>query len=129
MTLEVMGMKREDAKALVREYFCRLINEHDLSVCDELLADDYVDHDAPADVPPGAGETKRFVTQMRKDCPDLQITVEDVLAEGDRVALRNIWHWTDSESGEKRRRMGILILRLNDAGQIAERWSAYEMIQ
>jgi catechol 2,3-dioxygenase-like lactoylglutathione lyase family enzyme len=110
-------------------YFHRLINEHDLSVCDELLADDYVNHDTPADVPLGPGETKWFVTQMLKDRPDIQITVEDVLAEGDRVALRNIWHWTDGESGEKQHQMGILILRLNDAGQIAERWSAYEMIQ
>jgi predicted SnoaL-like aldol condensation-catalyzing enzyme len=122
-------MEPEDAKALVCEYFHRLINAHDLSVCDELLADDYVDHDAPADVPPGPGEVRRFVTQMLKERPDIQITVEDILAGGDRVALRNVWHWTDSESGEKRRLMGILILRLNDAGQIAERWSAYEMIQ
>jgi predicted SnoaL-like aldol condensation-catalyzing enzyme len=123
------SISSKQAKAIVREYFHRLLNQKDLSVCDELLAQDYIDHDAPADVPPGPGEAKRFVTQMLKDRPDIQITVEDVLAEGDRVALRNIWHWTDDESGEKRRQMGILILRLNDAGQIAERWSAYKMIQ
>ena len=122
-------MKPEDAKTLVREYFHRLINERDLSVCDELLADDYIDHDAPPDAPPGPGEIKRFVVQMLRDRPDIQVTVEDVVAEGDRVAARNIWQWTDDESGEKRRQMGILILRLNDAGQIAERWSAYKMIQ
>jgi predicted SnoaL-like aldol condensation-catalyzing enzyme len=129
MMPEVAVVEMEDAKIRVREYFRRLINERDLSVCDELLADDYVDHDAPATVPPGPGETKRFVAQMLKDRPDMQITVEDILAEGDRVALRNIWHWTDGESGDKQQQMGILILRLNDAGLIAERWSAYVMIQ
>ena len=125
----MQSISSEQAKTIGREYFHRLLNQKDLAVCDELLAHDYIDHDAPADAPPGPREAKWFVSQMLKERPDMQVTVEDVFAEGNRVALRNIWHWTDGESGEKRRRMGILILRLNDNGQIAERWSAYKMMQ
>lgn len=40
-----------DPEAVVRRYFHRLLVEHDLSVCEELLAGDYVDHDAPARTP------------------------------------------------------------------------------
>ena len=44
-------MKR-DPKAIVREYFDRLFNKKDLSVCDALLAPNYIDHDAgiPSDL-------------------------------------------------------------------------------
>jgi hypothetical protein len=98
-------MKLEDAKAKVRECFCRLINARDLSVCDELLAGDYVDHDAPVDAPPGPAETKQLVARMPKDRPDTKSRLR-MPAPRARVALRNIWRWTDGESDEKRRQMG-----------------------
>jgi ketosteroid isomerase-like protein len=118
-------LDRERAKAVVREYFHRLLNEKDLSVCDELLAHDYVDHDAPPDTPPGPDSTKQFVARFLRDYPDMRVRVEDIIAEGNKVAVRNVWHGTNMKSGEPFRQTGIIILRLNEAGQLAERWSAY----
>lgn len=122
-------MKSENAKATVRDYFHRLLNEKDLSVCDEMLAPDYVDHDAPGDTPPGPGEAKRFVGQFLHNYPDMQVHVEDILAEGDRVAARIVWRGTHWESGERFYQMGIVILRLDEAGRLAERWSAYRPLK
>jgi ketosteroid isomerase-like protein len=122
-------MRSEKAKATVCDYFHRLLNEKDLSVCDEMLAPDYVDHDAPGDTPPGPGETKRFVGQFLHDYPDMRVHVEDILAEGDRVAARIVWRGTHEESGERFHQMGIVILRLDEAGRLAERWSTYRPLE
>jgi predicted SnoaL-like aldol condensation-catalyzing enzyme len=121
-------MKPEQAKTIARQYFQRLLNEKDLSVCDELLARDYIDHDTPPETPPGPNETKTFVARFLDNYPDMQVRVEDAIAEGNKVVVRNIWLGTHKESGETFHQMGIVILRFNEAGQIAERWSAYKSL-
>lgn len=118
----------ERAKAVVRQYFHRLLNEKDLLVCDELLAPDYVDHDAPARTLPGPESTKTFVAAFLEEFPDMRVSIEDILAEGDRVAARIVWRGTNKDSGEEYHQMGIAILRLNAAGQLVERWSAYTSV-
>lgn len=119
-------MEPNKAKALVREYFHRLLNDRDISVCDEMLASNYIDHDAPSDTPPGPDSTKQYMAEFLRDHPNTRIQVEDIISEGSKVAVRNVWHITNGETGEEFHRMGIVILHLNDAGQLVERWSAYE---
>jgi predicted SnoaL-like aldol condensation-catalyzing enzyme len=109
-----------DAKETARSYFERLMLEHDLSVCDELLSDDYVDHDAPPRTPPGPDATKVFVGALLEHHPDLRIEIEELFGEGDRVALRLRWHAPETDY----RQHGIVLLRFDAGGRIAERWSA-----
>lgn len=113
-------------KEIVRAYFEGLLNGRDLTVCDRLLAADYVDHDAPADTPPGPASVRAFVGQFLAEYPDLRVHIEDMVAEGDRVAVRAVWHGTHRVTGAPYDRTGIAIFRLNDEGRIAERWSAYD---
>jgi hypothetical protein len=44
------------------------------------------------------------------------------------VAARVVWRGTHGESGERFHQMGIVILRLDEAGRLAERWSAYRPV-
>jgi len=118
-------MSMENAKTLVCHYFHRLLNEHDVSVCDEFLAPEYIDHDAPSDTPPGPSSTKAFVTKFIDEYPDIGVQIADIVAEADKVAARIIWQGTHRQSGTKLHQMGVVILRMNEQGQIAERWSAY----
>jgi len=118
----------EAAKALVREYFQRLLNEKDLSVCDELLSSNYVDHDAPADTLPGPQSTKEFIIEFLEEYPDMRVDIEEIIAEGSKVAMRIVWYGNHRESMEEFHQMGIVIVRLDDKGQLAERWSAYETL-
>ena len=118
-----------NVKVLAREYFQKLLNEKDLSVCDRMLAQDYVDHDAAPTTQPGPGSIKEFVSRFIEDYPDIQVSIEDMLAEGNKVAVRMIWRGTHRESGEKLQEMGILILHFNEMGQLTERWSAYKAIE
>ncbi len=122
-------MEPNRAKSIVREYFHRLLNERDISVCDEMLSSDYVDDDAPSDTPPGPDSTKHYMVGVLHDYPDMQIRIEDIIAEGNKVAVRNIWHGTHRETGEKLHTTGIVILLLNEAGQLVKRWSAYKPIE
>ena len=38
---------------------------------------------------------------MYKSMPDLHLTIEDMIAEGDKVMCRNVWRWTDTASGQE----------------------------
>jgi predicted SnoaL-like aldol condensation-catalyzing enzyme len=117
---------KKDTKTLVREYFHRLLNEKDLTVCDEMLSSEYIDHDAPADTPPGPGSIKLFVAGFLSEYPDLRVEIGNILAEGSQVAARLIWYGHHKETGEVFHQMGIIMLRLNREGEFTERWSAYK---
>ena len=122
------NIEPDAAKDLVREYFHRLLNEKDLSVCDAMLSSNYVDHDAPPDTPPGPKSTKEFVAKFLEEYPDMQIDIKDILAEENRVAARIVWRGNHRESGEMFHQLGIVILRLDEKGQLVERWSAYKSL-
>lgn len=118
-------MRIRQAKDLVRRYFDTLINCRDLSICDELLAAKYVDHDAPEGTPPGPGSIKEYVAGFLDDHRDMRITIEEMIAEGNRVAVRMIWRGTNRHSGTLFHQMGLVMLRLDEDGRFVERWSAY----
>lgn len=118
-------MDSQQAKNLVRCYFETLINGRDLSICDEALAPTYVDHDAPEDTPPGPESTKEYVAGFLDDHPDMHITIEEMIAEGNQVAARLIWRGTNRHSGTLFHQMGLVMLSLDEKGRFVERWSAY----
>ncbi|MDP6039761.1 MAG: ester cyclase [Candidatus Latescibacteria bacterium] len=116
----------KDTKEIVRDYFYRLLNEKDLSVCNEILAPGYIDHDAPENTPPDPESTRKYVANLLNDYPDLKIQIEDILSENNKVAVRLTWHGTHKDSGDILHHWGIVILHLSERGQIVERWSTYE---
>jgi uncharacterized glyoxalase superfamily protein PhnB len=115
---------RPRPEEVVRRYFRGLFQQRDPAVCDELLAADYVDHDAPATTPPGPGPTKEYVTQLLHDVPDLVFDLHELHVDGKVVTIRATWHGT-LRNGTPWAQSGLALVRLNDAGQLIERWSAY----
>ena len=81
-------MSTEDNKAATRRGFEEGWNQGKVDVFDELFASTFSYHD-PA-LPNGLNTQgyKQLVTAMRKAFPDLQITIDDLIAEGDQVAVR-----------------------------------------
>ena len=53
--------------------------------------------------------------------PDLRLTIEEMVAEGDKVVCRNTWRWTDP-SGQKMQFHGFVLWRF-EGDKIAERWA------
>jgi steroid delta-isomerase-like uncharacterized protein len=68
-------------------------NQGDLGPVDELVGPEYVG----AQGDKGPAGFKAVVVGLRTAFPDLRYTVDDIVAEGDQVAVR--WHWTGTHQG------------------------------
>lgn len=117
-------MSPEEAKQFVRDHFEHFVNRQDLSAADRNFAPDYQEHgsDAPPGAPPGPEGPKQYLAAAFRRFPDIHVTIEDIIAEGDKVVVRNTWRATDSQSGQKIEFSGIVIWRLA-GGKLAERWA------
>jgi predicted ester cyclase len=80
-------MSTEANKALVRRMFAEL-NQGNLNIIDELVAPDYVEHVAGGPEIVGPSGLKQFIGGFVTAFPDLQIGVEDVIGEQDKVVTR-----------------------------------------
>jgi steroid delta-isomerase-like uncharacterized protein len=76
-------------KSLVRRYYDEVLSQGDLDVLTELLHSDFVSHGAGG-LTFGADKYRAAVIASRLAFPDLRVTVEDQVAEGDKVVTR----WT-----------------------------------
>lgn len=118
------GMSHADMKRFIRDHFENFVNRQMLDVADVNFAPGFVDHgdDVPAGLPPGPEGAKQYVGGAFKRFPDMHVTIEDMIAEDDRVVVRNHWSGTDAASGHHVEFSGIVIWRI--AGrQIHERWA------
>jgi predicted ester cyclase len=87
-------------KAMVRRFFDEVFNQGKIDAADTYIAVDAVDHQAPPGQPQGLAGFKQMVTGMRTAFPDLHVTLDDVIAEGDKVVIRSTLHGT--QKGELR---------------------------
>jgi steroid delta-isomerase-like uncharacterized protein/deazaflavin-dependent oxidoreductase (nitroreductase family) len=120
-------MSTEDNKAHVRRFYQEGV--HNPALFDELLAPTYVLH-LPGS-PPIAGieQAKQLMVAYTSGFPDLQLTTEDMVAEGDKVAIRNTWRGTHQgafqglpPTGKYVTFTGTDIFRFA-GGKIAEQWA------
>jgi steroid delta-isomerase-like uncharacterized protein len=79
----------EQNKTLVRRVIEEVYNQGNLSVVDELAASDLLIHMTSQEIR-GREGAKQYVVALRAGFPDLHMTIEDQIAEGDRVVTR----WT-----------------------------------
>jgi steroid delta-isomerase-like uncharacterized protein len=72
-------------KVVMNRIFNEIFNKGNLKLADELLADDWVYHGAEGMELKGRDGFKQFVTMYRTAFPDLRISVDDMVCEGDKV--------------------------------------------
>jgi steroid delta-isomerase-like uncharacterized protein len=127
-------MSIEEHKTLVNRAV-GAFNRGDLDAVDRLFAPDYVDHDrSRADLPPGPAGVKQAWKLFRTAFPDLQATIEDVVAEGDKVAVRGSIRGT--HQGELMgipptgRSVTVTLIDVNriEGGRLVERWAEADML-
>lgn len=127
----------EENKALLRRWFGEVWNEGRAEAIDELFAAEGVAHglaDATGAELRGPAHFREFHQGFRTAFPDLRVTVEDMVAEGDKVAGRCAvrgahradtlgFPATDREVAFE----GMCIVRIRD-GQIVEAWNNFDFL-
>jgi steroid delta-isomerase-like uncharacterized protein len=123
----------EENKAIVRQQEEELFTQGNLDAADEVYAPDYVGHDpSNSEEVRGLEAAKRAASDYRQAFPDLRVTVEDLIAEGDRVAARLRFRGTHlgeldgiAPTGRRVDCTGIVISRIEE-GKIAEDWANFD---
>jgi steroid delta-isomerase-like uncharacterized protein len=125
-------MSVERNKQRLQRLYDELFNAGSLDVAHELIAPDAVDHEA---LPPGITGTvpeqlQQFVSLFRSAFPDLHLTAQDMIGEGDRVVARVTITGTHqgefqgmSATGKPIDVQLIDIVRFDDAGMMVEHWA------
>jgi predicted ester cyclase len=119
---------QEENKAIMRRVFTTLFDDKQLNRTNELFAPEYVDHGALAGQAPGLEGARWKWEASIAATPDLRVPIEDMFAEGDRVAMRWAWEGTQTgdllgipPTGRHFRIAGISIARLS-GGKVVEQW-------
>lgn len=122
----------EQNKALVREVFAEMFNRQDLSAADRYYAEDFYSHNPS--IPSGREGFKQGFGAILVAFPDLHGTIEDMLAEGDRVMVRVTWTGTHRgtfigfpPTGRTITFHSVDILRFEN-GKIAEHWDCADFL-
>ena len=128
----------EENKALINRWFEEVWNCGDAQAIDELLAPDGVVHglvDAGGNPVRGLAAFHEFHSQFRGAFPDIAVTLEDVIAEGDRVVARCSVRGTHTgaELGFAATNApvqfeGIAIVRIEN-GKIVEAWNHFDFLE
>jgi steroid delta-isomerase-like uncharacterized protein len=117
----------EANKAVVRRFIDEIFLKGDFSAVDELLTEDFAPH-TWGPMPPGRDGLKQAIERVSKGISDPSMTIDDVVAEGDRVAVRltssatHTGEFMGMPASGRRYEIGeIHIFRLRD-GRVSEHW-------
>jgi steroid delta-isomerase-like uncharacterized protein len=124
-----------DNNIVARRFGEEVWGKGDMQVADDVLAEDFVEHNPAPGQPPGREGHKQVLKLWRAAFPDLTLTVNDVFTAGDKVALRWTAQGTHAANlmgmpatGRDVTLTGIDILRVVN-GKIVERWGEFNGIE
>lgn len=126
-------MSTDENKAIVRRFIDEAFVRGNPDPLDDLVSEDFTPRTWPS-VEPGVESLKQTVTRMASGLSDVRFDVEDIIAEGDRVAVRLTAHAVHKgdfmgvlAAGKGYEISEIHIFRLAD-GKIAEHWHVADML-
>jgi len=124
----------EDLGELRRRFDDEVVNGHDLDAIDRWFTDDFVDHVVIPGMPTGVPGVRARHEMLFVAMPDIHISVDDVLADGERTAARFTITGTDTggfmgmpATNKAVTVTGMDFMRFRD-GRIAEHWGEMDMM-
>jgi steroid delta-isomerase-like uncharacterized protein len=121
-----MGADAADNAELVRRMRQELLEGRAVTAVDRYFADGFVSHNTPPGLPGGVEGVKRFFEMFRDALSDLEVSIDEIVAEGDRVAVATTMRGTHrgelmglAATGRRVAVTGVDIVRLED-GKIVE---------
>ena len=125
-------MSTEENKAIVRRMTEEFYNQGNVESADHFFADSYMHHDPASPHVRDRDGLKQVLHAFLSGCPDLHITIDQLLAEGDMVTKRWTYHATHTgdlsglpPTGKRITMSGLELFRLED-GKIVECWVGYD---
>jgi steroid delta-isomerase-like uncharacterized protein len=130
-------MSTEQNKAQVRRLTEEVWNQGNFAVLDELFATDYVGHESSTTIQ-GQEGARQFISLYRSAFSDIHFTIEDMIAEGDKVVAR--WSVTGTHdgnllgippTGKHTTGTGITIIRFVEGKDVEDwvNWDALGLMQ
>lgn len=129
-------MSTEENKALARRFFAEVADGRHLDRAAEMMAADYRHHDPgmPPELQTSRDTYINHFPMFTTAFPDLRTTIDDVIAEGDRVAVR--WAITGTHNGElmgipptgKRINCSGITIQRIAGGKIVEGWTIFDTL-
>jgi steroid delta-isomerase-like uncharacterized protein len=125
----MMGLAEN--KKLILEHYESFINRQDVGAVRGEIAADFIDHEMPPGTPPGPESVINLRAMLHSAFPDLHVTIDEIIAEADLVAVRATWDATHRGtfplipvpvSNRKVTFRGMVFWRIRD-GKIIERWA------
>jgi steroid delta-isomerase-like uncharacterized protein len=125
----------QENKALVRQFLGAVIAARDVSAADDLLSPEYTIHMPGLPQPVrGLGAWKELMGGYYAAFPDLEVGLEDEIADGDRVAIRYVWSGTHRgdfmgipATGKTVSVLGTSVFRISE-GLVAEEWHLDDLL-
>jgi steroid delta-isomerase-like uncharacterized protein len=125
----------EENKTIVERFIKKVWSSGNMEALDEIFATDFVYHDPAAPDVHNLEAYKQFVAWIRTSFPDMHYTIEDIVAEADRVVVRYIFRGTHtkgemygvSPTGKQLTHAGISIYRFA-GGKAAELWDIWDAL-
>lgn len=121
----------EQNKALVRRFYDEVVNRRKDELIDEMIAEDFDDYAARDK---GREHFKTLYHVMIRIFPDIQVVLQDLIAEGDEVVARVEFTATQADSfrgfpatNRQVAYSGMDIFRIQD-GKLAERWAQRDFL-
>lgn len=124
----------KDNKALCQQFYTEVVNKGNLDMIDQLMSEEFVDHEEFPGMEPGREGCKKFFAMMREAFPDLRFDVQFMLSEGDRVVAYITMSGTQQAefmgipaSGKSFKTDSIDIIRIVD-GKAVEHWGVTDAL-
>jgi predicted ester cyclase len=117
-----LGLSLAEMKEFVRNHFEDFVNKKKSEVALLNFSSDFLDHDEPGGAAIGPEAAKSMMEYAYRRWPDLQVHVEDIIAEGDKVMVRNSWTATEASTGQQIEFHGFVLWRFSNK-KIVERWA------
>ncbi len=114
-------MSAEENKAAQRRIIEGVINKKDLDAADELFSGEHTLYPQSSGVGRGPEGMKQAFVGLHEEFPDIHVEIEEILAEGDTVAVRLTFRGTHAPSGEKAAWPEVVFARFS-GGKAVESW-------
>ena len=124
----------EQYKTAARNFIEKGLNRRDLTAFDNYFSPKLTDHALPPGLPPGLEGRKMFASALLSAFPDLQVEVQDLVADGEKLVTRYTVHGTHNgelmgipPTGKQISVGGIAIDRFEN-GQSVEHWEVIDQL-